>query len=293
MATSYVMPNATNTGTNTGTNTDTDTNANVRSKGAEVVHQLLDKVISLSYLVFNKKELFDMIDEDVDNAGYGTVLREDIQEVIDNGNTREQLNLLSKFFSSFVGGKMYFVMGTVLRTVFMNRFNLSSTLENIGIKLDMKMLETEHYKISTHDTIHQIITYDPLRGSHYFRFDSLGYVYTKRLKSKRLQKTDDEIAQWDEENFVLPYLWTDPPLSEREIRFLDKHKIVNVGDRLYKYMEESGTTNSFSKLADYFSLSDIDQDLLMDEIIKWLTQTKNHDESHIIASYLDVDLNTI
>ena len=274
------------------TNTNININTN-KTKGADIVHNLLDKIISLCNLVYNKKELFDMIDEDLDNAGYGTVLREDIQGVIDNGNTREQLNLISKFFSSFVGGKMYFVMGTVLRTVHMNKFNLTETLQNLGININMKLLEKEHHKIPINDTVNQMITYNHLTGSHYFRFDSLGYVYKRRLNFKRLQKTDDEIAIWDEEHIVLPYLWEDPPLSEREIRFLDKHLIQNVGERLYKNMEESGTTNSFAKLADYFSISDKDQDMLLDEIIKWMTQTKNHEEEHIIASYLDFDYKDI
>ncbi|AYV76228.1 MAG: hypothetical protein Terrestrivirus5_50 [Terrestrivirus sp.] len=250
---------------------------------AAIVHNLLNEVFNLCRLFFADDVIYHFLDEDLDNTGYGTVLKEDIPEVIKSGNVREQLNLLSKFFSSFVDNKIYFLLGTVLHDVYM-------TPEYRGVlNLNFDLLEKEYKLIPANDAVRGEMRYDNINGSYYFSFTDGGYVKETRKKNTRLQKTDEEIAQWDVENDIIQYLF-DPSLSDREQRFLDVHKIQNVGERLYKNMEESGTANIFAKLADYFLLTDSEKNELLEELVKWMTQTRNHKKEHIILSFHDKNI---
>ena len=130
------------------------------------------------------------------------------------------------------------------------------------------MLEEEHKKIPLIHRANGIIIYEILNGSYYFSFKKHGFVYKKRLENKRVHRSEEDIVKWDTEKLHIPYLF-DPPLSDREIKFLDKVGIItNIGERLYTNMQESGTTNTFAKLGKYFNLTDDEMELLLNEIIK-------------------------
>jgi hypothetical protein len=257
--------------------------SNSISDSEAVVHNLLNSLYSLCKMAFDEGTILFYLDEDIDKIGYGTVLKDDIITVITKGNVREQLNLISKFFSSWKDGKLNFLAGSCFRDIYDNRKKLKDI-----IKFNFNLLEKEHNKIPLIHRANGVILYDHLNGSYYFSFDKYSFVHEQRSKNKRINKSKEEIEQWDDANFHLPYFF-DPSLSDRELKFLDKNKnkIMNVGERLYNNIHESGTSYTFAKLGYYFNLSKEDMMMLQNEVTKWLLQTHNHSNEEYIRKSFD------
>jgi len=248
-----------------------------------IVQTLMNKTINMMLQVYDYNEVIDFFIDDKNNPSFGDVDGQYISEVIESGNVREQLNLLSKLFSSYKNGIFIFPLGQCLYRL--HNLLKSYQSEHLVNVVNVDILKKEYDLIPQQYKQSYAIQYDYIKGSSFFTFDEKSYVYQTRCTSIKTLTTEYERINWDKKfNAVIKEL--DPPLSYKEEIFISQHRITNIGLRLYNAMNESGTAYIFGKLAQMLNFTSEELFLLNKELIHWLSNTHNHTVEHVKKSCL-------